>query len=124
MAGAHIRVFRLREANGPGPNGAHAGGHARRLLRVQRIQNRGMNYTLAVTSCGRLDLLERSFLSFMECADVPPSAIVIVEDGDAPEPEFLKRFRHIPTKWINNGARRGQVFSLDALYREVKTPYV
>jgi hypothetical protein len=84
----------------------------------------GLNYTLAITSCDRMDLLERSFLSFMECADVPPSAIIIVDDGDAPEPEFLKRFRHIPTKWINNGARRGQVFSLDALYREVKTPYV
>jgi Galactosyltransferase len=83
-----------------------------------------MNYTLAITSADRFDLLERSFKSFMEAADVPPSAIVIINDGPAEMPEFLKAYRHIPTTWLTNDQRRGQVHSLDRLYREVKTPYV
>jgi hypothetical protein len=83
-----------------------------------------MNYTLAITSADRFDLFERSFLSFMENADVPPAAIVIINDGPAEMPEFVKRFRHIPTTWLQNDRRRGQVYSLDRLYREVKTEWI
>lgn len=72
----------------------------------------------------RHDLLERTFKSFMENADVPPASIVIVEDSDLAMPGFLNAFRHIPTTWLNNGVRRGQVYSLDLLYRHITTDYV
>jgi Galactosyltransferase len=81
-------------------------------------------YTLAITSADRFDLLEQSLVSFMENADVPPAAIVIINDGPAEQPEFVKRYRHIPTTWLQNDQRRGQVYSLDRLYSEVKTEHV
>jgi len=60
----------------------------------------------------------------MDNADVPPSQIVIINDGPADMPEFLKRFRHIPTTWLANDRRRGQVYCLDRLYGEIKTEQV
>lgn len=83
-----------------------------------------MNYTLALTSCNRHDLLEQSLTSFFDCADIFPREIVIVEDGDTPAPDFLKKYRHLNIRWINNGARRGQVFTILRLIDEVKTDRV
>ncbi len=86
-----------------------------------------MRYTLAITSCNRFGLLQRTLDSFIEHADVLPEATVIVEDSAALKPEWLANPRYNALgrgKWISNGTRRGQIFSLDELYAEVETPYV
>lgn len=80
-------------------------------------------YTLALTSCARHDLLERSIRSFFENCDDNPSAIVVVEDSDLPMPQFMNRWRHIPTTWLSNGERRGQVHSLGRMVAAIKTPW-
>lgn len=84
-----------------------------------------MNYTLAITSCQRDDLLERTVKSFLENADQPPREIVIVDDGpDRPMPDFLQPFKHLNLKWLCNGERLGQIHSCDRLWREASHDYV
>lgn len=78
-----------------------------------------MRYTLAVTSCDRHHLLKQTLDSFLQTVSVFPSATVIVEDSDLPMPSWLSesKYKALGTgKWITNGQRRGQWFSLDTLY--------
>ena len=86
-----------------------------------------MNYTLAITSCNRFGLLQATLDSFIAKADVLPERTIIIEDSAEPQPAFLSQPKYAALgagKWINNGSRRGQIYSLDRLYDEVKTPYV
>ena len=85
-----------------------------------------MQYTLAVTSCDRHDLLRRTLSSFIECVNVNPVETIILEDGPAPEPAWLKDFfpRLGKVRWINNGERMGQSYSIDRLYSEIKTELI
>ena len=80
-------------------------------------------YSLLITSCDRHDLLKRTVESFMESCEHPPREIVIVEDGPAPMPAFLNKYRHLNLRWINNGVRRGQIYSCDRLWRECSNEY-
>lgn len=80
-------------------------------------------YSLLITSCNRHDLLKQTFETFLESADIPPREIIIVEDGDAPSPEFLKRYRHLNIRYLNNGARRGQIYSCDRLWQECSNDF-
>ena len=59
----------------------------------------------------------------MDNCNQQPREIVIVEDGDKPMPEFLKRYRHLNLKWLTNGERKGQIFSCDRLWRECSNDY-
>ncbi len=80
-----------------------------------------MTYTLVITSCGRHDLLRRTFESFRAAVDQGPRETIIIEDSAAERPEWLPRHN---VRWISNGAQRGQIFSIDKAYAEVKTPYI
>ncbi len=54
-----------------------------------------------------------------------PARIVIVEDSDQPQPEFVKQYRHIPTTWINNGkGGAGRSSRLRRLIHQIKTELV
>lgn len=76
-----------------------------------------MPYTLAVTSCARHDLLERTLVSFYTTCDELPHETIIFEDGGTPAPAWLPK----GIKWLQGGERRGQVRAVDGLYEEVKT---
>lgn len=72
-------------------------------------------YTLAITSCMRHTLLQTTLESFFNTVDQNPASIFVVEDSNLPMPEFLKKYRHIPTIWNNNGTRRGQAYTVRRL---------
>jgi hypothetical protein len=81
--------------------------------------------TLAVTSCGRHDLLERTVRSFARYCGGRIAETVIVEDGDQAAPTWLADVENIgPKTWIANGVRKAQIYSCDRLMAEVKTPYI
>lgn len=81
--------------------------------------------TLVVTSCGRHDLLERTLRSFCQFNTFPVKETVIVEDGPLPVPSFLAQLTQLgPRKWIQNGRRMGQIYSVDRAYAEVQTDYI
>jgi hypothetical protein len=79
------------------------------------------NYSLVITSSGRHDLLHRTLMSFLACADGGPQETLVIEDGPSAAPEWFPRHR---ARWISNGAQRGQVFSIDKVYDQVQTEYV
>jgi hypothetical protein len=85
-----------------------------------------MKYTLAITSCDRHDLLEQTLRSLLECTSHPPYETVILEDGPKQKPAFIDSIfpRLGKVKWISNGDRRGQSYSIDRLYSEIQTEYV
>jgi hypothetical protein len=84
-----------------------------------------VRYTLAVTSCGRHDLLEQTLASFCDTADLPPWRTIIVEDGPLEMPASIRRMHRLgQIEWITNDVRMGQSYSLDRLYSEIKTEYV
>lgn len=84
------------------------------------------NYTLVVTACQRNDLLEQTLNSFFEVNSVAPREVIVVEDSADPMPEFLHDsiWKQRSLKWISNGARLGQVYSIDRAYRMVTTDFI
>lgn len=84
-----------------------------------------MQYTLAVTSCSRHDLLEKTLRSFCDCIQQQPTECVILEDGPAPAPPWLKELPKLgKIRWINNEGRMGQSYSISRLYSEITTEYI
>jgi hypothetical protein len=59
--------------------------------------------------------------SFTVYADYGPRYTIIIDDGDMPRPDWLPRHN---VTWINNGKQRGQIFSIDKAYEQVKTDYI
>src|SRR6202790_69363 len=84
------------------------------------------NYTLVVTSCDRHDLLKSTLESYYAHVDQWPRELIVIEDSEKGMPAFLEDFiwRQRSLKWIGNGERRGQIFSIDRAYREVKTEFI
>src|SRR6266446_6589326 len=84
------------------------------------------NYTLVVTSCDRHDLLKSTLESYYAHVDQWPRELIVIEDSAKEMPEFLKDFiwRQRSLKWMTNGERRGQIFSIDRAYREVQTEFI
>lgn len=81
--------------------------------------------TLAVTSCQRHDLLERTLRSFARYCGGTIKETIIVEDSDLSAPSWLAELENIgPKTWISNGVRKAQIYSCDRLMSEVKTEYV
>jgi hypothetical protein len=81
--------------------------------------------TLAVTSCGRFDLLHRTLASFDRYNDIPLREVFITEDsGD----EAVRNC--VPTHWQThttvfvNRPRLGQLASIDLAYAKIKTPWI
>jgi hypothetical protein len=83
-----------------------------------------VKYTLAVTSCNRFDLLKQTLESFAATADIAPEQTIIVNDAHD-VPDWLGTLTGLgEVRWISNGRRRGQIFTLDRLYDEIKTERV
>lgn len=92
----------------------------------------GSNITLVLTACGRNDLLKETLDSFIrvQCGGAKPDRAIIVEDGVADMPEWLRENIHYysanlgKVEYIRNDRRRGQIYSIDKAYSLVKTDYV
>jgi hypothetical protein len=80
-----------------------------------------LEYTLAVTSCGRWDLLEITLESYFRCCGIMPIQTIVLEDGPLPP---LVRFDDLPIRWEVNGQRLGQIRSCDRLMEMVQTENV
>ena len=86
-------------------------------------------YTVALTSCGRFDLLERtleSMFPFLE--ETPPTKVLIIEDsGDCSVHDVVNRFTYktgIEIETIVNEQKLGQFRSIDRLYSHVETEWI
>src|SRR6185312_15109230 len=77
------------------------------------------HYALFVTSCNRHDLLKQALDTFIATASVKPRCTIIIEDSTEPKPTWLQDNWHQYSgalgriEWIQNAARRGQVYSID-----------
>lgn len=81
--------------------------------------------TVAITSCGRQDLLEITLDSFLRHNTFPIKEFIIFEDGDGTRNNTLEdKYRDYPFRWLATGQRVGQVAAIDAAYRNVHTEYI
>ncbi len=84
-------------------------------------------YTVALTSCGRFDLLEQTLRSLLPRLDGQIAGILIAEDSgdrsvlDVAE-QFTGRYGKIDT--FINDPPLGQVKSIDKLYSKIKTDWI
>src|ERR1035441_8517432 len=81
--------------------------------------------TVVITSCGRLDLLERTISSFLAYNSYPIASYVIVEDsGDLHVESFLRERYGGSFNILFNEQHLGQIASIDHAYATVATPYI
>ncbi len=81
--------------------------------------------TFAVTSCGRLDLLRITISSFLRVNKYPIDRFVVIDDsGDKGVAEALDFEYGDLFDVIVNTARMGQMYSIDALYSDIDTPFI
>ena len=78
--------------------------------------------TLVITSCNRIDLLERTLRSMRPWIDELPHRI-LVEDSAA-DPELFDRLRDAGFRIIVNGRNLGQLPSIDLAYAECRTEFI
>lgn len=87
-------------------------------------------YTVALTSCGRFDLLERTLRSLLPRLDGPLKSILIAddsgEDGAWDLDRVIDNFKsnYVPVHAVVNDPPVGQVASIDRLYGLVDTDWV
>ncbi len=84
-------------------------------------------YTVALTSCGRFDLLERTLQSLLPRLNGPLEKIVIIEDsGDYRIEEVAEKFSNDQIRFevIVNHSKLGQIRSIDKLLSHVDTEWV
>ena len=84
-------------------------------------------YTVALTSCGRFDLLERTLASLVPRLEGPVAQFLVIEDsGDRAVVDIVRRFDgpwgRVET--IVNDPPLGQTRSIDRLYEQVKTEWI
>lgn len=84
------------------------------------------NISMCVSSCNRHDLLKSTLESFYAIVDIEPQEILIYEDSDATQPEWLKEFiwKQRGLRWLSIGERRGQAFACAKLISEAKHDFV
>lgn len=82
--------------------------------------------SLVITSCGRLDLLERTLNSFREHNSYPIARTILIDDsGDAAIYERLhNEFGACFDEILCNDPKLGQIASIDRAYARVDTPYI
>lgn len=82
--------------------------------------------SFVITSCGRMDLLERTMNSFLNHNTCPIAKYILVEDSADPETRRLieQRYGGLFDEMIFNERRMGQIESVDAAYARVDTPYI
>ena len=79
------------------------------------------HYVLCVTSCQRFDLLKIALDTFIATGN-HPRATFICEDSSDPRPGWLDNSYESnlgKITWLSNGARRGQVYSIDRLIASI-----
>ncbi len=86
-------------------------------------------YTVALTSCGRFDLLECTLESMFPCLEeTPPTKVLIIEDsGDRSVHDVVNRFTYktgVEIETIVNEQKLGQFRSIDRLYSHVETEWI
>lgn len=81
--------------------------------------------TLVITSCGRLDLLEKTLDSFSECNTYPVREVIIIEDSCNTHvyQAISERYKDIYTLVLNK-EKLGQIRSIDRAYSFVSTPHI
>jgi hypothetical protein len=82
------------------------------------------NVTFICTACGRPDLLARTLASFMSDNTYPVSDMIVYEDSGEPDINYDVKRAFPKVRFIEPKERRGQIVAQDALWRQVKTPYV
>ena len=84
--------------------------------------------TFVLTSCGRIDLLEKTLDSFFKYNEHPIERYLIIEDSA--DPTVFKECKNLNKKYdgvlefIFNKKKLGQTASIDKAYSKVKTPYI
>jgi hypothetical protein len=87
--------------------------------------SRESDITLVVTSCGRLDLLKDTLLSFDRFNTAPIREVFITEDsGDEGVRAILPAHWKDHTTVFVNRPKLGQLASIDLAYGQVTTPYI
>ena len=81
--------------------------------------------TLAITSCGRMDLLEKTLRSFFEFNTYPIFKTIIIDDSgggfDLTRIELITKGR---VEFLINDKNIGQIKSIDRLYASITTEYI
>lgn len=86
--------------------------------------------SLVITSCGRVELLKRTFDSFMRYNDVPLSQIVLIDDsGDNHKHDLILKYFNrynldLDIRLIFNETNIGQVNSIDRAYERVTSDLI
>lgn len=82
--------------------------------------------TFALTSCGRLDLLEKTIDSFLFFNDSPIVQYIISEDDkDCDLSQLKEKYNTRNFYWIQNtGKKRGFLENIDFLYKHITTEWV
>ena len=84
-------------------------------------------YSIALTSCGRFDLLRRTIATLLRHVDYPPEEIVVVEDSGDHQVEDIVRANNCfnaPVNLMVNENSIGQVRSIDMLYSKINTDWI
>ena len=84
-------------------------------------------YTVALTSCGRFDLLERTLRSLLPRLDGPLARVLIAEDsGNRAVLDVVRRFdgQYAKIEAVVNDPPLGQVKSIDRLYSRIETEWM
>ena len=84
-------------------------------------------YTVALTSCGRFDLLERTLGSLLPRLEGPVAKLVVTEDsGDPAVHDVIRRFSGSGLKFevLINEQPIGLIRSIDRLYSRVETEWI
>lgn len=82
-----------------------------------------LGVTLVVTSCGRLDLLQRTLDSLFAVERRFDRTIVVEDSGDASVADEIRRHWPEATVLLNQ-PRLGQMRAIDRAYGEVETPWI
>lgn len=80
---------------------------------------------VVVTSCRRIDLLEKTLESFLAHNDYPIQELVVIEDSDHEEVYGVSALlKDVPHRIILNGQNIGQIASIDKAYATVTADYI
>ena len=85
--------------------------------------NNKMSFLL--TSCGRLDLLDRTLASFFKFNNFPLEELYLTEDSA--DKDIYKKINKKWGKKLNilfNKKKKGQIKSIVEAYKLIKTPYI
>jgi glycosyltransferase involved in cell wall biosynthesis len=92
--------------------------------REMKFKNKDSDTTVVLTSCGRMDLLERTLDSFFHFNTYPLNDFIIIEDSGIPNITHRLEEKYPFITWIKNTQRLGQIKSIDRAYNLVNSPFI